>query len=160
VIVQSEADYKAKHADLSTKYGGSYKIPPSELFHLQECLRAMYVLDIARRQGSPNLAKALREHDVMPSVIEEVTGITPVIDRRVRRADKQRGLEQWCLDRPGQIFKVDEIAEGGQVSSAKVRTFIECRPDLFSKAGRGRYQIRNAQAERSAAKNKDHHESN
>ena len=155
ILVKDEADYKHQHRQLAERHGGAHCIPLSESLVLHEHLRAMYVIRSAHERGITNIAKELREFDIMISVIEQILGEAPTIDRRVKRADKHRSLEKWCLDRTGQTFKVDEIADGADVSSQKVRTFIDSRPDLFSRSGRGQYQIRDVHAERSAAKNKD-----
>jgi len=155
ILINNEADYKDQHRQLAERHGGAHHIPLGESLILHEHLRAMYVIRSAHERGVTNIAKELREFDIMISVIEQILGEAPTIDRRMKRADKQRSLEKWCLDRTGQTFKVDEIADGADVSSQKVRTFIDCRPDLFSRIGRGQYQIRDAQAERSAAKSKD-----
>ena len=153
-MIQDEEDYKRQFRELMERYG-RYGIPHSEVFHIQEHLRAMYIIRSARERGVTNIGKELHDNDVVPTVIEQITGSIPTIDRRVKRADKHKGLEQWCVDRTGQIVKVDEIAAGAGVSGQKVRTFIDSRPDLFRRVERGRYEIKDMQAERLAAKIKD-----
>lgn len=139
----------ARCRDLENRYGSLFDAPLNEMNHLRELMRAEHVaqLHYANSVSHP-LHKTLRDYGVSTSIIEEMTGVVPVIEHRVKRADKYKVLLSWCDSNPGKLTNAKEISEVGEMSISTATTFIKDRPDYFKRVKRGEYIIRNPAAER------------
>jgi hypothetical protein len=59
-------------------------------------------------------------------------------------------LGRWAELNLFEILSVDEMAERFNAKPAAVRLYVNARPDQFRRAGHGKYETRDPQADRAA----------
>jgi hypothetical protein len=138
--------YKKEFSAAAKKYGSPYSIPNDVLHAIGERLRAQSVVEKYDGNVTPNL---LRSYSVPVSIIEEICGAKPVIEKKVKRADRRRAIEEWADENPGTTVTPQTLSEVGEVSYTTVMSIITERPDLFTKVKRGYYLVRDPKADRS-----------
>lgn len=126
------------------------KVDYNANFDRSERLRAEWIIDKAKRAGE-NVVSALVTHMVAKTLIEELTGETPELEKRVR-VDKSTQLREWALKNLGKEFGTTEIAKSLDCSYDTAIKSIKENPDYFVKVRRGYYGIRDGLAERESAK--------
>jgi predicted phage-related endonuclease len=145
--------HRTRWAQLVAQYGDSHAIPAQKAALAHERLRAEHVAQIAiSRNLGHQLPRFLADYGVYSSVIEELTGTQPDVERKVKRADKYQAINAWCADNPGKTTTVAEVAEVGGFSLSTANQLIKDRIDLFRRLKRGEYLIRNPAAERAEEK--------
>ena len=65
-----------------------------------------------------------------------------------KRQDKYEEVTQWCKDNAGKKVKVKDVSDLVQWSYPTANTFVQSRPDLFSKFSHGVYLLKNPDEER------------
>ena len=146
-IDQIDRRFKDGYAALVDKHGSATSIPNEELHALNERMRAENVI-LIHGKIDPNI---MRGYSIPSSLIEEYCGVTPVIEAKRTFRQRKQSVEQWCREHSGSTVTPSVIAEVGDFSEATARTFINDRPDLFSKVKRGYYLVRDPQTERQEA---------
>ena len=123
-----------------------------ELIRSQELYRANAIVEAAERDGK-NIAATLREYGVSSSIINEI-GLKPVeYTPKSKKVTNQEKLESWAKDNVGNTTVGGlEIAKAIGVSYPTANNFVQARPDIFFKVKKGEYVVRDADAERKAAK--------
>jgi len=120
------------------------------LYEKQERLRAEYIIDKAKRSGE-NIVAALVSHMVGKNLIEELTGVLPEHEKKIRQ-DKSGELREWVLKNVGKVFGTTEISKALDCSYDTAIKCIKENPFYFVKVSRGKYEIHDGIAEREAAK--------
>ena len=137
--------YKTAFRAAAKKHGSPYRIPAEEMHLLGERMRAEHVIAIHGRPD-PNV---LRSYSIPGSLIEEFCGVS-ITEVETKKTYRQRkaAVERWCTEHAGTTVTPTVLADVGEFSEATARTFINDRPDLFTKVKRGHYLVRDPQAER------------
>jgi hypothetical protein len=146
-IDEIDKRFKDRFAALAAKHGSPSAIPNDELHALNERMRAENVI-LIHGKADPGI---LRNYSIPLSIIEEYCGVAPAIEAKRTYRQRKQAVEQWCRDNSGSTVTPTVIAEIGDFSEATARTFINERPDLFTKVKRGYYLVRDPQAERKQA---------
>ena len=148
--------HKSRCAVLERTYGSLFDVPPSEMWNLREIMRAEHVAQLHQRLfASQPLHKVLREYGISAIIIEDMTGMSPVVEPRVKRSDKYKAIIAWCQENPGKTTTTKEVAEVGDMSVQTATVFMKDRLDYFKKVKRGEYIIRNPAAERAGDKQQE-----
>ena len=121
-----------------------------EIIEKQEHLRAQWIIDKAQRNGE-SVVNALVSHMVGKTLIEELTGIVPELEKRVR-VDRSKNLREWVLKNLDKEIGTADIARSLDCSYDTAIKSIKENPFYFIKVRRGIYAIRDGEAEREAAK--------
>jgi hypothetical protein len=151
--IEINTRHRTRWAQLVAQHGSSYAIPAQQVQLAHERLRAEHVAQIAMsRNLGHQLPRVLADYGVYPSVIEELTGARPDVERKVKRSDKYQAITAWCTDNPGKTTTVAEVADVGGFSLSTANQLIKDRIDLFKRLKRGEYLIRNPAAERAEEK--------
>jgi len=125
-----------------------------ELIEQQERLRAHWIIDKAQRNND-DPAKSLTLHAVSRSLIEELAGAVPELERKVKR-NKEDNIYAWASENLGRNVTVQDVVDGFKVSMPTAYKIIREHPDCFIKVSWGVYSVRDGRADREAAKsNKD-----
>ena len=120
------------------------------LYEKQERIRAQYIIDKAKKSGE-NAVSALVSHMVGKKLIEELTGVTPELERRVK-VDKTSQLKEWVQNNLSKELSTKEITLSlGCSYDTAVKTIKE-NPFYFINIRRGYYEIRDGELEREQAK--------
>lgn len=138
--------YKQEFRVAAKKYGGAYAIPDDVMYMMGERLRANAVVEKYEGSVTPNL---LRSYSVPVSIIEEICGEKPVLEKKMKRSDRRKAIEDWAAENPGTTVTPQTLAEVGGVSYTTALSIIAERPDLFTKVKRGFYLVRDPEKERS-----------
>lgn len=126
--------------EINAEYKKSFIEDPNRREFHAELARARFVL---LAHPTENSVTILQRNLVANSVITELTGSIPSVERRERRADKYAKLIDWCKTNHLVQATANEIADVGGLSYPTALKFIGDRPDLFYKIKRGLYEIRN-----------------
>ena len=121
-----------------------------EIIEKQEHLRAQWIIDKAQRNGE-SVVNALVSHMVGKTLIEELTGIVPELEKRVR-VDRSKNLREWVLKNLDKEIGTADIARSLDCSYDTAIKSIKENPFYFVKVRRGIYAIRDGVAEREEAK--------
>jgi len=122
------------------------------LYNKQERIRAEYIIDKAKRSGE-SVVVTLVSHMVGKALIEELTGVTPELEKRVK-VDKTAQLKEWVQNNLSKELATKEIvASLGCSYDTAVKTIKE-NPFYFFNTRRGYYEIRDGDSEREQAKKK------
>jgi hypothetical protein len=140
------------------------KLAKNEQLYLSEYLRALYVLQAT---GSfAELPKYSISYDVykdilinykqidLPNSSEEEVVLNLKPKFKSKRQDKYEEVTQWCKDNAGKKVKVKDVSDLVEWSYPTANTFVQSRPDLFSKFSHGVYLLKNPDEERIKEKNK------
>ena len=140
--------YKTAFRAAAAKYGSPWAIPAEETHLLAERMRAEHVVAI-HGKADPQI---LRGYSIPATIVEDLCGALPDVQPR-RRSFRLRkeAVERWCVEHAGTTVTPTVLAEVGEFSEGTARTFINDRPDLFSKVKRGHYLVRDPEAERQKA---------
>ena len=144
-----DEEFKAQYRALLAKYGNDSLIPKEEKFIIGETARAKHVIRINGGVADPHV---LSQYSIPQRIIEALCGEGVTLERRTRRVDKRRAMEQWVSENIGAVVTPQELADAGDVSYATAIKFINENVGTFIKAGRGRYEVRDIKAEREASK--------
>lgn len=120
-----------------------------------EKLRALYVLQA--NDGKMPAPKALTLYMVRPDVAAQIlaefdTGSSNETGSTSRK-QKYSAIESWCRDNVGAVTTPREISEVGTISYPTALRYISDHPDVFWKAGHGKYEVRDPAADRAREKN-------
>lgn len=150
MLTATEVDqqFKTEFAALVAKYGDPWAIPVEERHLVSERMRAMHVV-AAHGKADPNI---LRGYSVPSSIIEDLCGEAPVIETKRTYRQRKQAVERWCAEHIDTTITPSVIADVGGFSEATARTFINERPDLFTKVKRGYYIVRDPASERAKDK--------
>jgi hypothetical protein len=149
------------------EFGSAFKVPSSIAQSISDRSRALY--SVLTWDRSRSLSKHLQQlmipdHLVFEMVrdygneevkVDEAGRIEIEHQRKRKRENLDKKIIDWCLANPYEIVSVKQICEIGGVAHMFARKLIKDRPDLFKPSdAKGRYEIRNAQAERARDKQK------
>ena len=116
----------------------------------QELLRAQFVIAKATRDNL-NLVEVLTSHMVSKTLIEELTGESPIWSRKEKQ-DKAKELKEWVQNNLSKELATKEIATSLDCSYETAIETIKENPFYFVGTRRGYYEIRDGEAEREQAK--------
>lgn len=146
-------DYKRRYKELLDQYKDPIFIPKEKVNHLNETLRAHHVIEKANREGKKPLAELI-SHSVDQTVITEVMdGVKPEEILPVKK--KKLSVEEFIKENAGKEMSLNEIAEMTEMSYAHVNKVAKEMPFLLTKIQKGKYLLRNPDAERKEAKKSD-----
>jgi len=114
-----------------------------------ELERAKAVIEKAEREGI-DVVDALSTHMVGKTLIIQLTGMEPNLERKTRK-NKDRALTEWVSTHIGTETTVLALATDLGVSSATANKLVK-NVDYFIKVKRGIYSVRDGAAEREAVK--------
>jgi len=145
--------FKARYQEMQVKYGVGWITASvaSEYELVCETTRAFYVL---LSQDSFRLDVAvLRYYSIPQSIIVEICGnVDGDVERRSRRVDKQRAMDDWIKGHIGHVISPNDLAEAGDVSYATAIKLINGHAARFLRVGRGVYEVRDVESERAVAR--------
>lgn len=121
------------------------------LFHRQEVYRAQAVIEKARKAGD-NVGQALRDHMVSPSAVAELGIEREEYKPRAKRGSSEDKVLDWARANVGATTNPDTVAKTIGVSYPTANKVFQARADWFHKIKKGVYTVRDADAERKAAK--------
>jgi len=121
-----------------------------EIVEQQERLRAKWIIEKATRSGE-NVVATLVSHMVGKNLIEELTGVMPELEKRVK-VDRSKNLREWVLKYLDKEMGTADIARSLDCSYDTAIKSIKENPFYFVKVRRGIYAIRDGVAEREEAK--------
>lgn len=121
-----------------------------EVIEKQERLRAEWIIEKANRNGE-SVVNSLVSHMVGKSLIEELTGIVPELEKRVK-VDRSKNLREWVLKNLDKEIGTADIARSLDCSYDTAIKSIKENPFYFVKVRRGIYAIRDGLVEREEAK--------
>jgi hypothetical protein len=147
-VKEIDQEFKSSYRELLETHKSASLIPKDELNQIGEIYRAKMV--ILSNDGTKD-ARLLSQYSIPSKVIELICGEAPEIQRKVKKADRRRAMENFIRDNADSIVTPSELAEAGEVSYATAMKFINENPLAFIKTERGAYLIRDAEAERKAA---------
>jgi hypothetical protein len=114
-----------------------------------EARRWEYVKAVARRDGL-TLAKAAVFYNIDTRVITEHEFAEAATEKKSRRSDKYAAIEKFCRDNVGTEVTTQQLADIGGVSYPTAVKYISDKPNTFRKVGRGKFEIRDEDADRKA----------
>ena len=116
----------------------------------QELLRAQFVIAKATRDNL-NVVEVLTSHMVSKTLIEELTGESPIWSRKEKQ-DKAKELKEWVQNNLSKELATKEIATSLDCSYETAIKTIKENPFYFVGTRRDYYEIRDGEAEREQAK--------
>ena len=122
----------------------------TQMAELQERDRALAVIEKAQRNNW-NVVESLVTHMVSRTLIEELTGVMPVHEKKVRE-DKSAKLREWVHRHLGQTISPFKLSQELGVSYDNALIIIKDNVFYFTKVKKGVYEIRDGYAEREEAK--------
>lgn len=143
-VAEINRRFKAAFSEAVAKYGSPSAIPAEEAHLLGERMRAEHVVAI-HGKADPQV---LRSYSLPTSIILELCGEVPEVERRQTRAAKRQAAERWCGENAGTTVAPQVLAEVAGFSYSTALAFIKERPDLFTRVKRGFYLVRDPEAER------------
>jgi len=127
----------------------------------EEWLKKSYPADLTPEQAEKIVREAVFVHGrplwltvipgrvrrlVPPHVINELLDATvPMV---TRRSEKYQYILDWCAENVGEKISTKDFSALHNISYPTALKFISDRPDVFWKAGRGTYEIRDPQKDR------------
>lgn len=151
--VEANDWFKARYQEMQLKYGVDWITADvaSEYELVAETTRAFYVL-LSQESFRPD-PSVLRYYSIPQSIIVEICGGIDVdVERRSRRVDKQRVMDDWIKDHIGHVVSPNDLAEAGGVSYATAIKLINGHAARFLRVGRGQYEVRDVESERAVAR--------
>jgi hypothetical protein len=121
-----------------------------DIIEKQERLRAQYIIEKAKRDGE-SVVSSLVSHMVNKNLIEELTGVLPELERKVK-VDKTKELKEWVSKNLSKELGTKQIAESLDCSYDTAIKTIRENPFYFVSVRRGYYEIRDGDTEREQAK--------
>ena len=122
----------------------------AEVLEKQELLRAEAIMEKAHREKK-DVVSSLVTHMVSRVLIEQLTGVTPVQEKKVKE-DKSAKLKQWVGRHLEQKISSSKLAQELGVSYDVALSIIKDNPFYFTRVGKGIYEIWDGHAEREEAK--------
>ena len=98
-----------------------------------------------------HVPRNIREQ-VPQGYITELRSIAPDSEGWGKQSGGRELILSWAKNNVFSEVTVKELAEIGKVSEATARSVIANRPDIFRKSEWGKYEVRDAQADRKADK--------
>jgi hypothetical protein len=114
-----------------------------------EARRWEYVKAVARRDGM-SLAKAAQHYSIDERVISEHEFAEVAVEKKSKRSDKYAAIKKFCRDNVGAEVTTQQVADIGGISYPTALKFVTDYPNTFRKTGRGKYEIRDEDADRKA----------
>jgi hypothetical protein len=151
--VEANNWFKARYQEMQVKYGVDWitAAVASEYELVCETTRAFHVL-LSQDSSKPD-PSVLRYYSIPQSIIVEICGDEDAdIERRSRRVDKQRVIDDWIKDHIGHVVTPNDLADAGGVSYATAIKVINAQAGRFLRVGRGQYEIRDIESERAVAR--------
>lgn len=150
----SPEQYRQEVNKLISVHGSATKVPKAAAFELSERARAWYVFQMPEIAAGTMTVKAtaMKQYNLAESAVGAMAEEIVVLKKRNRHSDKNKALKAWAEENVGVEVKVDELADACGVSSSKARSFIQDRPDIFSKVRHGLFYVKDPAAERAADK--------
>jgi hypothetical protein len=145
--------FKSRYQEMQVKYGTSWVTASvaSEYELVSETTRAFHVL-LSQDSSRPD-PSVLRYYSIPQSIIIEICGdVDSDIERRSRRVDKQRVMDDWIKYHIGHVVTPNDLADAGGVSYATAIKVINGHVARFLRVGRGQYEIRDVESERAVAR--------
>ena len=152
-VVEANDWFKARYKEMQVKYGTDWITPAIAVEYELVCemTRAFHVL-LSQDSSKPD-ASVLRYHSIPQSIIIEICGNEDGdIERRSRRVDKQRVMDDWIKDHIGHVITPNDLAVAGDVSYATAIKMINGHAARFLRVGRGQYEVRDVESERAVAR--------
>ena len=151
------------HRELWSKalneYGDSFKVPHETISHINETMRAMYVLQKWQREGgSGSPAKFLNTYSIYPDVLMEVVrgycsieidSMEEVVVKTEKRSDKYDAFIDWSKAHLFEQYTTEQLVEISGFSYPTTLKFIQESP-AFRKIKKGLWEIRDPKADRQA----------
>lgn len=135
--------FRKAFLEAADKYGGHHLIPKDELTLMGERMRAEHIVERFGRDP-----KVLSTYGVPVSIITELCGQEPQIERRIKIADKKRAALAWAADNVGSTVTAAVIAEIGDFSVSTATSLMKEYLDVFRPVKRGFYLIVDPDEER------------
>lgn len=129
----------------------SLPIPKFENIRLKhEARRWEYVKDIARRDGLP-LSKAAQFYNIDIKVVgaDEFAEVV-VSEKKEKRSAKYAAIEKFCKENVGTEVTTQQVADIAGFSYPTAVKYITEHPNDFRKVVRGKFEIRDAGADKKA----------
>lgn len=143
-------EFVADHEELIEEYGDATSIPSDLRFLLNERVRARYCV-MTNPTWTPE--QIVSYYSIDRRIAEELFGVDKeAVSRKPKRADKYDAIKKWCAENVFAEVTPNELAEVGELSYQTVLKYIADNPHTFRKIGRGKYEVRDAQADREAGK--------
>lgn len=147
---QIKEEFVADHNELIEEYGDATSIPKEERFFLNERVRARYCV-ATNPTWTPE--QIVSYYSIDRRVAEQLFGVDKeTVSKKPRRADKYDAIKKWCEENVYAEVTPHELAEVGELSYQTMLKYIADNPQTFRKVGRGKYEIRDAKADREAEK--------
>lgn len=128
--------FRKAFAAATKKYGGHHLIPKDELTQMGERMRAEHIVERFGRDP-----KVLSTYGVPTSIIKDLCGTEPQVERKVKIADKKKAALAWAADNVGATVTAAVIAEIGDFSVSTATSLLKEHLDVFRPVKRGFYLI-------------------
>lgn len=133
-----------------SEYGDATHIPREVSFLMNERTRARYCV---RTNPTWTPEQIVSYYSIDRRIAQELFGVEKEgVSKKPRRADKYDAIKAWCSANVYAEVTPNELAEVGELSYQTVLKYIADNPYTFRKVGRGKYEIRDAKADREAVK--------
>lgn len=119
-------------------------------FDTQEVERAKWVIEKAQR-NSWNVIDTLVSHMVSRTLIEQLTGELPEVEKKIKK-NKDQELREWVLLNLSKEMSPWQISQSLEVSYDTALKLVKENTDYFLKVKKGLYTIKDGKLERKAAK--------
>lgn len=152
-VFDPAADYKRRYRELIGEYGDFIYVPKSKSHELNERLRAHYVVEKAMAEGKRPLTELI-SHSVDSAIISEMEGVDgEELNKIIAPKPKIKDvIEGWIKENAGQEASLNEVCEATGATYAQVNKFVKDYPGFATKIQKGKYLLRNPDAEREEAK--------
>jgi hypothetical protein len=154
-----DAEFKSMWTQAESQHG-KFRIPKEVSSHIDECLRAMHVLHLWKRngaQGSP--VKFLASYSVQPApaiwAVNEFCGIQIESEEELsevkteKRANKWDSFLKWANEHHFEQFTTEELTEQSGFSYQTTLNYLQESP-TFRKVKKGLWEVRDAKADKKA----------
>lgn len=148
-------------AEAIKKHKTASSVPKDESAYISEYVRALYVLQVWAKDGSPgNPIRFLRSYGVIDSISDEVISeycnpkeLKEVkgTSRPEKRADKYAKLEKNALDNLYEEFTTDDLVEMSGMSYQTVIKWLKVS-GFYRQVKRGLWEARNPKDDRESEK--------
>lgn len=155
-----ESEFHKMWAEAEAEHG-KFQIPSDKSNYMDECLRAMHVLALWKRNGSQgNPVKFLASYSVQPTsaiwVVNEFCDVQiesedelAVELKTEKRADKWDSFLKWANERHLEQFTTEQLTEQSGFSYQTTLNYLQESP-TFRKVKKGLWEVRDAKADKKA----------
>ena len=148
----TEADIERRHIELwdiaKISHGEANLVPHDEAQDIGEEIRAMYCLSIGW-DGVGSMRTVLAYYNVMPHIIEKLTGHIEAPINSERRKDKYSKLVSTSKENIYKEFTMKELVDISGLSSGTITTWAKTT-GYFKSVERGKWEARNPDDDRRA----------